>query len=226
MLGGQHLNVTAGSRFSSYWVAAASATGQQLWSDVQIFDDDYDLWASDFRGLSTGDAVLLTDGIDGGTTFRIYDMLGQPLNTEEFVALLGYSQLCVGSAGFYLVNREDNLLAGFDNDGQPTIDIVGPSLAAGENGYSMECAARDDGSPILARGFDLDAGGEFVRVTGFDQDEEAWSVDLPPPDGAESYRSDVFVHVDEARHRVLVFMGGRFDSVAHLRFVSVTALAI
>jgi hypothetical protein len=223
ILGGRH---RGNSDFSSYWVTAASQAGRLLWSEIEVVDVDDDLYARDLRGLSTSDTVLLTDGLDGGATFRIYDALGQTLLTEELLALDSYRQLCVGPAGFYVFDASNNLLAGFDNDGSPTINIVGPSFFAGEQSLqSGECGAREDGSPIIAGGFLLDNGAEWVRVSGFDQEAELWSTDLALPDGATSYRAP-FVHVDEARHRVLVFMGGRLDADTNLRFVTITALAI
>jgi hypothetical protein len=223
ILGGRH---RGNSDFSSYWVTAASQAGRLLWSEIEVIDLDDDLYARDIRGLSTSDTVLLTDGLDGGATFRIYDTLGQTLITEELLALDSYRQLCVGAAGFYVFDAFNNLLAGFDNDGNPTVNIVGPSFSAGEQSLqSAECAALADGSPVISRGFRID-GVEWIRVSGFDQAEETWSTDLALPDGATTYDAPALVHVDEARHRVLVFMGGRLDADANLRFMTVTALAI
>lgn len=206
-------------KHSSYYALGFIENGTSLWNAVETVDGTSQIYGRDFRGLSDGRGVLLTDGIGGTPEVRIYDSSGTidgELALQQLVG--GYRTLCPGDDRFFLLGFSQALV-GFDDELNPTTNTAYTLNSAGQL-LEAACAVLPNQAPVVATTI-LDSGSSIIEIIGFEGVVEAWHTPLQLDYFASAAPA---LFVDAERSRVWVFQAG--ESTDAERFHWAAAIAI
>lgn len=224
MLASKHVSHNALNRYSAWWVVGLTNLGAPLWNSVDLLQDSPSIYLRDMRSIAGNRAVVLSDLPSGSRGFRVYDSVGNVEVEVELPSLSGgYRQLCGGQNGFFLFNRGENALVGFDAGGSSTFNTSFEfEFEEASQYFGADCAVRSDMSPMVAATlFSAQAGTTTLEVIGFSEANPTWH-QLIDFDGVGSIEAPAIL-LEESESRAWVFGSGQKDGQ---RAVYVAVIAI